>query len=258
MDVAESIGTIIGAPLFAAFLIFTRIGTGLAFLPGFGAQMVSVRIRLLLALAISVLLAPILGPTLPGVPASPAMLAVLLLSESLIGVFLATVVRIVFAALHVAGTFAAFLSSFANAVSQDPIAEQQSAAVSGFFGTLGLVLLFSTGLHRMLLRALVDSYVLLPVSAAPSFAAFAEIITHDVDRCMLVGLQLAAPFMVVHFALQVGFGIVNRMMPQLPVFFLGQPIQLSLQLWLMAATVTAVMTAFLSYAANVLEPYVLS
>ncbi len=108
-----------GGELFAALLIFVRVGGAIAVLPGFSAGYVPVRPRLLLALAISVLLLPTLAPTLPPLPERPDALLLLLLGETLIGLFLGSVPRLLFSALQVAGTFIAFRVAYTGAYLQD-------------------------------------------------------------------------------------------------------------------------------------------
>ena len=92
------------ANVFAVLVIFARVGAAIAFLPGFSAVYVPMRMRLLIALAMSVLLTPTLSSTLPPMPDTPVALALLLLGESAVGLFLGSVARIFFAALQTAGT----------------------------------------------------------------------------------------------------------------------------------------------------------
>jgi len=234
-----------GVDLFAVLLVFARIGTAIVFLPGFSAAYVSMRIRLLLALAISVLVAPALTGVLPPIPQTPWALGLLLLGEATVGLFLGNVVRIAFAALQTAGTFTAFLSSFANALSHDPVVEEQSSTVAGFFTTLGVVMVFAAHLDHLMLRSLVDSYgVFTPGNVLP-LGDFADSVARDIARSFALGVQLAAPFLLVSLVYNVGLGLLGRLMPQLQVFFFGLPIQLSLQIWVMALTISGIMMIFL-------------
>jgi flagellar biosynthesis protein FliR len=232
--------------LFAFFLIFARVGTVMMFLPGFSAGYVSVRIRLLLALAISFLLTPLLADQLPGLPSTPVALAMLLLGESLIGVFLGTVARILVAALQVAGTFSAYFLSLSNAMIQDPVADQQTSTVAGFFSTVGIVLIFVTDLHHMMLRAIVDSYTLFQPGEPLPLGDFAEMIAHRVMESVALGLQMAAPFLIVSLTYYIGLGLLGRLMPQLPVFFFGLPAHIALQIWVMMLTLSGIMMVFLA------------
>ncbi|MGF1639333.1 MAG: flagellar biosynthetic protein FliR [Rhodospirillales bacterium] len=241
--------------LFALLLIFARVGTVLMILPGFSAGYVSVRIRLLLALSISVLLTPVLADRLPGLPATPAALALLVLCESLIGVFLGTVAAILVAALQVAGTFGAFFLSLSNALVQDPVADQQTATLAGFFGTVGLVLIFVTDLHHLMLAAIVDSYRVFLPGVLPPLGDLAETIARQAAESVALGLQMAAPFLIVTLVYHLGLGLLGRLMPQLPVFFFGLPAHIALQIWIMTLTLSGIMMVFLTRFAEGLAPF---
>ncbi len=233
------------ANVFAVLVIFARVGAAIAVLPGFSAVYVPMRMRLLIALAMSVLLTPTLSSTLPPMPDTPVALALLLLGESAVGLFLGSVARIFFAALQTAGTFTAYLSSFANALVQDPVADQQSSTIAGFFTALGLILVFVTDVHHLMLRAIVDSYGLFEPGVPPPLDDFCGFIARTVADSFALGVQLAAPFLIVSLVYNVGMGLLGRLMPQLQVFFFGLPLQVGLQLWVMMLTITGMMLVFL-------------
>jgi flagellar biosynthetic protein FliR len=234
------------ANLFEVLLVFARVGAALAVLPGFSAAYVSMRMRLLIALAVSVLAMPALAGALPPMPNTPSALALLLLGESAIGLFIGSVARIVFAALQTAGTFIAYLSSFANALVQDPVADQQSSTIAGFFTALGLVLIFVTDVHHLMVRAIFDSYALFEPGAPPPIDDFCSSIANTVAASFTLGVQLSAPFLIVSLVYNVGLGLLGRLMPQLPVLFFGLPVQIGLQLWAMMLALSGIMLVFLN------------
>ena len=129
-------------------------------LPGFSANYVNVRTRVLVALVISFVLTPVLEGALPELPSSVAALGVLVLSEIVIGVFFGTLSRIFMGALQTAGTLISYYSSLSNAFIQDPIVEQQSSIIASFLSTLGLLLVFVTDTHHLMIRAMIDTYSL--------------------------------------------------------------------------------------------------
>ena len=238
--------------VFAVLVVFARVGAAIAFLPGFSAAWMSVRIRLVLALALTVLVTPALAGILPAMPATPAALGLLLLGEAAVGLFLGAVALIAFAALQTAGTFVAYLSSFASALVHDPVADQQSSTIAGFFTALGLVLVFVTDLHHPMLRAIVDSYGLFTPGGPPPFDDFCSFVARTVAESFGLGVQLAAPFLVVSLAYNVGLGLLCRLMPQFPVFFVGLPLQVALQMLVMMLTISGIMLVFLDHFADVL------
>lgn len=198
------------------------------------------------------LVTPTLAEILPPIPATPAELGIVLLREATVGFFLASVARIAFAALQTAGTFIAFLSSFANALVQDPVTDQQSSTVSGFLSALGLVAVFATDLHHLMLRGIVDSYSVFTPAELLSSADLAAAVERTVADSFGLGVQLAAPFLIVGLVYNVGLGLLGRLMPQLPVFFFGLPLQLGLQMWVAVLTISGMMLLFLNWYGEVL------
>lgn len=239
---------------FAFLLIFARVGAVVTALPGLSAVFVSIRIRLIIALALSLLLLPLLAAQLPPLPATAIALALILLPEIVIGLFIGFIPRAIVAALHMAGTFTALSVSLANALVQDPVADQQTSTIAGLFGTIGLVLIFVTDLHHLMLEAIVYSYTVFPIGLPLPAGDFADAATRILGESMALGLQLAAPFVLVGFIYNFGLGLLGRLMPQLPVFFFGLPVQISLQLWALMLTLSGIMLVFLTRFGDLLAP----
>jgi len=231
--------------LFGFFLIFTRIGTALALMPGFSSGFVPVRVRLSGALVITFVMAPALMAGLPVRPPTIAAMAVLIIGEFLVGLFFGIIARILIGALQTAGTMIAYMSSMANALIQDPIAEQQSSTVASFLLIMATVLIFTANLHHGMLRALADSYTLMEPGASLPVGDMVNIIGRRVADSFALGLRLSVPFVIVGLTYYIGLGLLGRLMPQLQVFFFGLPVQIGLQIWVLAITVTGIMMVFL-------------
>lgn len=231
--------------IFAFFLLFTRIGTAMSTLPGFSALYVPINIRLLLGLAVTFVVMPILVDRLPPLPATTSALAILFVGEALIGAFLGLIGRILIGALQTAGTLIAYFSSIANAFVLDPVAEEQSSVFAGFLGTLGLLLVFVTDAHHLMLAAVFDSYTLfIPGNPLP-IGDFTEMLAKLVDKSFALGLQLSAPLILTAITYYVGLGLLGRLMPALPVFFFGVPIQLLTQIAVVMVVLSGAMMVFL-------------
>lgn len=232
--------------VFGFFLIFARIGTAFSLMPGFSAAYVPERIRLLFALAVSFVVAPILIPEMPVPPATVPGLFLLVGGEILIGGFFGAMGRIIMGAMHTTGTLIAYLSSMANAFINDPIAEQQGSIISGFLTTIALVLIFVTGLHQLMLRAVIDSYTLFVPGQPLIIGDFAHMVTRHVADAFLLGVQLASPFLLTAITHYLMLGILGRLMPNLPVFFFGLPIQIMTQISVLALVLSSIMLMFVT------------
>lgn len=231
--------------VFAFFMIFARVGTAIMFLPGFSATYIPTQFRLSLALAISFVVFPVIAARLPLPPASPAELFLLLGGEIVVGSFFGLIMRVLISSLQTAGTIASLSSSLANALIQDPIAEQQSSTISGFLLTIGLVMIFVSDLHHLMLRGVLETYAMFEPGQRLPFNDFAELMARQVADSFALGLQLAAPFVVVGLTYYIGLGLLGRLMPQLPVFFFGLPLQITVQMSVFTITLSGIMLAFL-------------
>lgn len=241
------IGQLINLNLFAFLLVFSRIGTAFMIMPGFGSQQIPINARIAFALAVSFILTPMLMEYIPLEPTEVSVLALLLASEVLIGVFLGLVPRVFMAALQVAGTILAMVASMANMFIMDPIAEQQSSLLSTFLGIMALTIMFVTNTHHLMIAALADSYSLFPPAGGPMVADMTDYLAHKVSESFTLGVQLSSPLIVSAVAYYLGLGILGRLMPQLPVFFFGMPIQIAMQLYLLMVTLTAMMMVFMNF-----------
>ena len=159
---------------FPVLLVFARVGAALMLLPGFGDLYVPQRWRLLLAVALSLLVASVVGPSLPRLPTSPATLLALLFGEIVAGLFLGTVARLLLAALETAGQIVSLQLGLSAATVFNPAAAQQGAVTGAFLMMLGTLLVFLTDAHYLMIRAVVDSYALFTPGTTPAFGDFAD------------------------------------------------------------------------------------
>ena len=244
------------AEVFALMLIFARLGSALILMPGFGENYVSPRVRLLLAGAITIVVAPVVAPRLPGLPGSPVALTLLLGGEIGIGLFFGTVVRITMIALEIAGTVISFQIGLATASIFNPLLSDQGSVTSVLITITGLVLMFQTDMHHLMLRALIDSYTLFTPGNLPPIGDFTEVISRTVTRSFAIGMQLSAPFLVILTLMYIALGLMSRLMPQLQIFFVALPLQIGLGFLILLLTFSTLMLWFLENFGDVLRMFV--
>jgi flagellar biosynthesis protein FliR len=230
------------AEIFRLLLIFVRVGSAMVIMPGLAEAYVAARVRLLLALGLSLALFGPLAPTLPAVPDEPLALARLLAAEAVLGLFIGSAAKVIFAALHIAGTTIAFHSGLATAAIFDPSEATQGTLPGNFLTTTALVLLFVTDSHHLLVAALAASYATLPPGDALPWGDMAELLARLADRAFGLGLRLAAPMLLVSVLTYLAMGVLNRLMPAFQVFFIALPLQI----------LAAFATVMLSFAAGLL------
>jgi len=203
----------------------TRILGLITAAPIFGHASVPTQVKVILG----VLLALVIAPTVPAVPAADPMSyagLLILVQELLIGLAMGFSMRLVFAAVEYAGELASSTMGFGFASFFDPSTHGRSAAISQFLSMVATMAFLAVNAHLVLLAALSESFVTLPISATPlSLAAPLELVRWG-SRIFSAGLQLALPIIAAVLIINVALGILTRAAPQLNIFGIGFPITL--------------------------------
>jgi len=223
---------LVAGQVYAFMLVFVRVGTAMMVMPGIGDSFVPEKVRLLFALAFSAILTPILAPLLPEFNVAGVQFFGLLIGEFIIGAFIGVISRIFMAALDTAGMLISTQMSLANSQIFNPTFATQGSIMGSFMSITGALLLFVTGLHHVLLAALVDSYQTFPPGQmSASFSGdMASAVSNAISKSFLIGFQMSMPFIVSTTMIYVAMGILARLMPQLQVFMLSIPLQITLGL----------------------------
>jgi flagellar biosynthetic protein FliR len=251
--ITQPLTALLTAEVLRAFLVFARIGTALMVVPGFGEIYVFARFRLLLALASTLALAPVLAPHLPPLPsASDPQLMLLAGGEVIRGLAIGIVTRVTMVAVGLAGTLIATQSGLASAVFFDPNEATQASIGGTFMSVAALTLLFATDAHHDVLQALVQSYAALPMGQPLPLGDSAQLLTQGLGAATRTGLQIAAPVIVASLLLSAVLGALGRLVPSLQVLFVATPVQLTIALGVAMMSLAAGLHAFLRlYAGSV-------
>jgi flagellar biosynthesis protein FliR len=233
--------------VFPFLLVFTRLGAAIMLFPGFGESYVPARTRGLFALGLSLLLLPVLMPRLPPVPSGIPDLVYLLTVEALIGVFFGSLLRVLMGALETTGSIVGMQMGLSNAMILNPSMATQSALPSAFLGSAGVVLLFITGLDHLLLRGLLGLYDLFPAGGKFQTGDMAQAYVQMFGKSFLVGVEIAAPFIIAGLLMFVALGFMQRMVQQVQLFLVALPLQILGSLLLFAGTVGVMMSVWLRF-----------
>jgi flagellar biosynthetic protein FliR len=219
-------GADLAALAFQAVLAFARIGAAVMLLPGLGEAEVPANIRLALGLALLAALFPVLLPALPVAPEAPAEALRLVSLEVLAGIWIGGLARIALLAFAMAGQAVAALIGLTSMLVPDPALGGSGTALGRLFGLAAVVLVLSTGLFALPLRALAESYAVLPAGAPFPAGAGAEAWVAAGAASLDLALRLAAPFVIGAVVLNVALGLLARLAPQVPTFFVAIPGQI--------------------------------
>ncbi len=229
------------AELFAFLMVFCRIGAGIMVLPAFSEAYVSTRQRLMFALAVSLVVSPVIRPDIPKTPDQPSLVAAFIAAEIVIGLMIGGLARILISGAHTAGTIIATQSSLASALVFDLTQAAQSSVMSSLISFTAVLMLFATDMHHMMLRALVESYGLFAPGAFPPLHQFADLAAQSLARAFAIALQISGAHIAVGILLYLAAGVLARLMPTLQVFFIIMSPQIMISFFVLMSIFSGMM-----------------
>lgn len=207
-------------------LVYLRVQALVLVLPGLGERVVPVRVRAAAALAVTPMLAGLVPPA--AMPGAPLAVLAQAAAEMLIGLAAGMGLRLLALSLDIA------TSAIAATASLSQLVGGQNEAAPHPIGNLvhlaGLAMLMVLGLPVMLVQLMADSLGVWPPGGWPDPDGLATEAIRLVARSFWIAMLLAAPFTLGGFMFQALSGVINRVMPALPVIFIGSPAAIMLAL----------------------------
>ncbi len=224
---------------------FIRTLALFAGMPIFSQRAVPMRVRVGLAMFISIAA----QPSLPAMPLTPLdsmpMLFLLLVQQLLIGLSMGFAVRVVFASMEFAGELIGLQMGLNYAGFFDPGTGSQGTATARFFGSMVSFLFVAINGHLLLIQALVQSFQIFPVGDEPFHflrVAQPQVWGAEIFR---MGLWIALPLITMLMFVNMVLGVISRVAPQISVFSVGFPLTVSIGLIGMVATLPLMQTPFM-------------
>lgn len=224
-----------------AFFPFVRIGACLMVAPIFGARFVPARARLLLAVAVTALVLPLLPP----VPVKPLSVegVVITIHQVLIGAATGFVLMVAFDALAMGGQLLANGMGLGFAFNVDPLRGTGTAVLGQFYMVLVTLTFLALDGHVALIATLVEGFQRLPVTAAPAAETWWTVAAWG-TQLFAGALRVALPGMTALLVANLAFGVVSRAAPTLNLFAVGFPAMIIFGLLIVLFGLPAVQTGF--------------
>ena len=226
-------------------MIFARIGAVLLMLPGVGESYVPPRIRLSLALVVSLVLWPVVAGALPALPQTLGGMAGWIIREVLVGLAIGAMLRMfLLTILSTAGEVVALQTTLAFAQTANPTQASPGSTISAFLMILGTTLIFATNTHHLFIAGLVGSYELIAPVRPLVTGDFASMAVRTVGDAFTLGVQLSAPVLVFAIIFNLASGLVGRVLPAFQVYFAAAPLSIILGLSIFALSLGVMGTVF--------------
>ena len=228
-------------------LVFARVGAMVMLLPGFGESNIPARVKLSIALLLTLIILPLHRNAYHVDLTSISSLGVLMVHELIIGIVLGATARVTLSALNVAGSVIAQQLGLGFVTAVDPTQGQQGQIIGNFLTILGLTLLFATDSHYLVIAALSESYRIFSPGEIMPTGDVAALATNAFSAAFKIGLQLSAPFLVFGLVFNIGLGVLARLMPQMQVYFVGVPLSIMVGFLIFAVVLAAMMSTYFDY-----------
>jgi flagellar biosynthetic protein FliR len=211
-----------GQYLSAAVLVAVRLSGLMIFAPVFSSAAIAPRIKAGFVLAMTMLLAPVVGL----VPGAGEVLGVgSILGELGVGLLFGLCLTMLTESLLFAGSLIGMSFSFSLVNLLDPNTRVETPVLGQMLGWFGVLVIIASGLDRTLLEAVVRSFCAVPVGHAVLAAESAAAVARMAGGIFLAGLQLATPVMAAAMVVEMAVSMVSRLAPMLPVQVVGIPIK---------------------------------
>lgn len=204
---------------------FFRIAGLLMVAPVIGTRSVPTRIRLMIAIAVTIAIVPVLPQpdivdplSLPGIFIS--------IEQILIGIAMGLSVRVIFVVLEIAGQAIGQLMGLMLASMVDPQNGNQVPIIGQFYLLLATLLFLTMDGHLFMIRHLAESFFLLPVGSGGVSREAIWAFLNWIGVVLATSVLIALPALVSMLIVNIGFGVMTRAAPQLNIFAVGFPVMI--------------------------------
>lgn len=221
--------TSISMVIFTAALVAARVVPVIVFSPFLGGEVVPAEVKIGVGVLLSIVLFPAVAERISSVPHTPLPYILTFAKEVFIGIALAFVVSMVFDAARIAGNLVDVMAGAQMAQVMVPMFQQQATLYATLKLMMTVTLFLTINGHHWVINTLGDSLILLPVDQFPSFShgmwGFFETMMRNFADVMRLGIALSGPGLIAAFVTDLAMGMINRVAPQVQVFFIAMSIK---------------------------------
>jgi len=230
------------------FLIFTLVlvrASGLMMIaPIYGSNDVPLRVRAMLAFTLALLITPTQWNVVVRFPQTLPAYVLLLAGELIVGLVLGLGVVILLSGIQLTGQLISRVSGLALANIADPTFGGSSAVFSRLLTLLTLAVFVTTGGHRMVMAALLDTFAALPLGTLGIPRGIGETMVTLLAQSFSLGLRASAPAVTAVLLSTVVLGLIGRTLPQLNILAVGFGLNSMVSLGTLAVSLGAIAWAF--------------
>lgn len=211
------------------FLVFIRVGLIVSFLPGLQVSFLSIRTKLIISIMLTMVIFPVVEVTSMRFERDTGQYVVNIWQEFFVGFLLGAILRMVFYALNISGSFIGQLTSLSHLVANG---NTSSAPIfANFLDMAAIALIFLIGAHISLIDYIIYSFDLFPSGGQISSGLVYNLVVSLFSHTLYLAVELSLPFVIISIIYNLMLGVLNRAMPQLMIVLIGAPLISLVSLW---------------------------
>lgn len=214
-------------------LVFTRIAAMFGVIPIFGAKNTPTITKIGLVFFISIIMVPMQLNNIDASIDTVLELGVIIIQEAIIGFSMGLIVLITMNVFYLTGSLIDRHIGFALVSVISAQDEAHMPVSANMYYIFALMIFLVTNVHHLLIKAIYDSYVMMPIGSAPMFRLIAFNYTEIMRNTFIIGFRMAAPFILTVLIANILLGLLSKAMPGMNVFMIGMPLKILVGLYLM-------------------------
>ncbi|KAA3617609.1 MAG: flagellar biosynthetic protein FliR [Calditrichaeota bacterium] len=225
-------------------LVFVRLSAMMITMPIFGYSTVAPRIRITIAVILTLIISPIVGENFQTEYTSLAVLVVDIMREIMIGLIIGFGARLIFEVFTLAGGFVSFQMGLAIMNILDPNSGNSAPVIGNFWLMVMITFFVVTDSHHFLLEVIYYNFSAIPLNEAKFDPATGQYIVKAGSLMYELAVRFAAPMMVLMLLADVAIAFAARVMPQLNIFFISLPMKIGVGLFMVLISLKIFQTMF--------------
>jgi len=230
--------------LYPFFITLVRLTGIFLTVPVYADKAVSAKVRLSIALVFSIALAPIVSEYVPTIPKSVGLLILVVLGEFLIGLLLGFGAKLFMLAINIAGDFMAAMMGLQAASMMDPRSQTNTTTLSSMLSLIALAAFLALDFHLYMIRIFIESYNIIGFNKALGLGEVAMAIIATISKVTILGVKIASPIVVTNFIVNCALGVLNRLVPQIHVFFISMPLTMLVGIFILVLSIASMLILF--------------
>lgn len=216
-------------------LIFIRITSAFVATPIYSHESIPSQVKIFISFIIAFIVFSISDSASIAVDFNVWWLLGMAIKEMIVGLIIGFTLNLVFYGFSFAGTFIGFDMGLAMAQVMNPIEKTSGNVIGQVIYFLALMIFFMIDGHQYVIRALAYSFQVIPLGEFQANEALFALMIQYSAAVFIIAVKIASPILVSFFLIHIAEGILAKMIPQMQVFFVTQPLKIGIGFLLLMA-----------------------